>query len=49
MKKPLSGDEMLRYRFTRRKKEAVDFDASESGMSAYFCSRYENQKGRHGV
>jgi hypothetical protein len=49
MKEPLSGDEMLHYHFTRRKKEAVDFDASESGMTAYFCARYENQKGQFGV
>jgi hypothetical protein len=49
MKEPLSGDEMLHYRFTRRKKELVDFDASESGMTAYFCARYENQKGQHGT
>jgi hypothetical protein len=35
--------------FTRRKKELVDFDASESGMTAYFCARYENQKGEHGA
>ena len=49
MKEPLSGGEMLHYRFTRRKKEAVDFDASESGMTAFFCARYENQKGQYGV
>jgi hypothetical protein len=48
MKEPLSGDEMLHYRFTRRKKELVGFDASESGMTAYFCARYENQKGQVG-
>jgi hypothetical protein len=35
-------------RFTRRKKELVDFDAAESGMTAYFCARYENQKGERG-
>jgi hypothetical protein len=34
----------LHYRFTRRKKELVDFAASESGMTAYFCARYKNQK-----
>jgi hypothetical protein len=48
MKEPLSGDELLHYRFTRRKKELVDFDAAESGMRAYFCARYENQKGGMG-
>ena len=49
MKEPLSGAELLHYRFTRRKKEPVDFDASESGMTAYFCARYENQKGQYGA
>jgi hypothetical protein len=49
MKEPLSGDELLHYKFTRRKKELVDFDASESGMTAYFCARYETQKGEHGA
>jgi hypothetical protein len=39
----------LYYRFTRRKKETVVFDAAESGMTAYFCARYENQKGFHGA
>jgi hypothetical protein len=48
MKEPLSGDELLHYRFTRRKKEPVGFDAAESGMTAYFCSRYENGKGEAG-
>ncbi|MDR2746562.1 MAG: hypothetical protein LBB77_03865 [Treponema sp.] len=49
MKEPLSGDELLHYRFTRRKKELVNFDASESGMIAWFCARYENQKGEFGA
>jgi hypothetical protein len=49
MKEPLSGDELLHYRFTRRKKEPVAFDAGESGMTAYFCARYENQKGDNGT
>jgi hypothetical protein len=48
MKEPFSGDELLHYRFTRRKKEPVGFDAGESGMTAYFCARYENQKGEFG-
>ncbi|MHB9293988.1 hypothetical protein Holit_03111 [Hollandina sp. SP2] len=29
-------------------KKLVDFDAAESGMTVYFCARYENQKGEHG-
>jgi hypothetical protein len=49
MKEPLSGDELLHHRFTRRQKEQVAFDASEAGMTAYFCARYENQKGEYGV
>jgi hypothetical protein len=49
MKEPLSGDELLHYRFTRRKKELVEFDASESGMTAYFYARYENDKGEYGA
>ncbi|MDR2445835.1 MAG: hypothetical protein LBD58_00875 [Treponema sp.] len=49
MKKPLSGDELLHFRFTRRKTELVEFDATESGMTAFFCARYENQKGDHGT
>jgi hypothetical protein len=49
MTAPLSGDELLHYRFTRRKKELVDFAAGESGMTAYFCARYENQKGQYGA
>jgi hypothetical protein len=39
---------MAFWLFTRRKKELVDFDASESGMTVYFCACYENQKGDHG-
>jgi hypothetical protein len=49
MKPPLSGAELLHYRFTRRHKEPVVFDASESGMTAYFCARYENRKGWWGA
>ena len=49
MRPPLSRDELLYQRFTRRKKETVLFEAAESGMTAYFCSRYENQKGYYGA
>ena len=48
MNEPLSGDELPCYRFTRRKTELLDFAAEESGMTAFFCVRYENQKGGHG-
>jgi hypothetical protein len=48
MKPPVSGDELLYYRFTRNKKEIAVFDAEEAGMTAYFCARFENQKGEAG-
>lgn len=48
MKPPLDGEELLHYRFTRRKTELVSFAAEESGMTAYFCARYENGKGEAG-
>jgi hypothetical protein len=49
MREPQSGNELLHYCFTRRRKEIVDFDPAESGMKVYFCARYENQKGEHGI
>jgi hypothetical protein len=45
MKPPVSGAELQYDRFTRKKKEIVKFDAEDAGMTAYFCARYENQKG----
>jgi hypothetical protein len=42
------GEELLHYRFTRREKELVGFDAAEAGMTAYFCARYENRKENEG-
>jgi hypothetical protein len=48
MKPPLSGDELLHFRFTRRKTELIGFAPEESGMTAYFCARYENGKGEKG-
>jgi hypothetical protein len=48
MKAPLSGEELLHYRFTRRSRELVDFAAEEAGMTAWFCARYENGKGEAG-
>ncbi|MDR1325218.1 MAG: hypothetical protein LBK00_04195 [Treponema sp.] len=48
MKPPLDGEELLYYKFTRRRTEVVSFTAEESGMTAYFCSRYENGKGDAG-
>jgi hypothetical protein len=48
LEEPWDGGDLLHYRFTRRRKELVGFDAADSGMTAYFCSRYENQKGAVG-
>ncbi|MDR2633428.1 MAG: hypothetical protein LBC51_07375 [Treponema sp.] len=48
LKEPLSGNELLHYRFTRRKKELVDFEADESGMTAYFCARMRTKKASMG-
>jgi hypothetical protein len=48
MKPPLDGEDLIYYRFTRRKLEQVGFAAEEAGMTAYFCSRYENRKGDTG-
>ncbi|MDR1216682.1 MAG: hypothetical protein LBK25_08370 [Treponema sp.] len=49
MKEPLSGKELLHYRFVRRKKEIISFEPEEAGMTVYFCARYENQKGESGA
>ena len=48
MKAPASGDELPNSKFTRRKKELFDFNAVDSGKTAYFCIRYENSKGQVG-
>jgi hypothetical protein len=48
MKPPADGKGLLHYRFTRRKKELLTFEAAESGMTAYVCCRYENAKGETG-
>jgi hypothetical protein len=45
MKPPLDGEDLLYHKFTRRRLEPVAFAAEEAGMTAYFCARYENQKG----
>jgi hypothetical protein len=45
LKVPVSGDDLPHSRFTRRKKELVDFPAKDSGKTVYFCVRYENAKG----
>jgi hypothetical protein len=48
MTPPGDGAGLQHYRFTRRKKEPLAFEAAESGMTAYVCCRYENQKGQTG-
>ena len=45
MEPPVDGEPLKHYVFTRRRHEQVGFAAEESGMTAYFCARYENQKG----
>jgi hypothetical protein len=42
---PKDGEGLLHYRFTRRKKEKIVFEAEDAGMTVYVCCRYENQKG----
>ncbi|MDR2632274.1 MAG: hypothetical protein LBC51_01445, partial [Treponema sp.] len=48
MKVPADGKGLLHYRFTRRAKEKLIFDAEDAGMTVYVCCRYENQKGEAG-
>jgi hypothetical protein len=48
MKVPADGKPLRHYRFTRRKKEKILFDAEDGGMTAYVCCRYENRKGEAG-
>jgi hypothetical protein len=48
MKPPADGDGLLYYRFTRRRKEKIRFDAKDAGKTAYVCCRYENYKGEEG-
>jgi hypothetical protein len=48
MKPPADGKGLAHYRFTRRRKEKLLFDAEDGGMTAYVCCRYENGKGETG-
>jgi hypothetical protein len=48
MKVPADGKPLRHYRFTRRKKEKILFEAEDGGMTAYVCCRYENRKGEAG-
>jgi hypothetical protein len=45
---PGDGKGLTHYRFTRRRKELLTFEAAESGMTACVCCRYENAKGETG-
>jgi hypothetical protein len=48
MKPPADGKILSHYRFSRRRKEKILFDAADAGMTAYVCCRYENGKGEVG-
>jgi hypothetical protein len=48
MKVPADGGPLRHYRFTRRKKEKIFFDAEDGGMTAYVCCRYESRTGVEG-
>jgi hypothetical protein len=45
---PVSGNDLPHSKFTRRKKELLDFAQEDSGKTVYFCIRYENAKGESG-
>lgn len=49
LRPPVSGEDLPHSKFTRRKKELFDFNATDSGKTAYFCVRYENSKGQAGT
>jgi hypothetical protein len=49
MKVPKDGKGLQHYRFTRRRKEKLIFDAEDAGKTAYVCARYENGKGETGL
>jgi hypothetical protein len=44
---PLTGDDLPHSVFTRKKKHIFNFEGC-SGMTVYFCLRYENKKGEPG-
>lgn len=48
MSPPPSGEGLNYVMSTRRSKETREYAAEESGKTAYFCARFENQKGEHG-
>jgi hypothetical protein len=48
MKIPADGKSLQHYRFTRRKRKNIFFDAGDGGVTAYVCCHYENRKGEAG-
>jgi hypothetical protein len=46
---PQDGDDLLYYRFSRRRKEKIIFDAEDAGKTAWVCARYENGRGKTGL
>jgi hypothetical protein len=46
---PRDGDDLLYYRFSRRRKEQLIFDAEDAGKTAWVCARYENGRGDPGL
>ena len=44
---PVTGDDLPHSVFTRKKKRVFNFEGC-SGMTVYFCLRYENEKGEAG-
>jgi hypothetical protein len=48
MNVPTAGALLPFSKFTRRKKERIDFAEDDSGKRAFFCVRYENAKGEAG-
>jgi hypothetical protein len=45
---PKDGEGLTHYRFTRRRKEEIVFDAEDAGKTVYVCCCYENSKGDAG-
>lgn len=45
---PVSGEDLPFSKFTRRKKDRMEFDPRDSGKRVYFCAQYENSKGDKG-
>jgi hypothetical protein len=44
----MSGENLSKNVFTRRKKETITFAPADAKKVAYFCIRYENSKGKAG-